>query len=79
MGKSRSRHTRVRYSKKPSAVSNRPRNRWVAACLNCGKHGFRTRSDARAAAKDLWPGDPMSVYKCGELFHYGHNERKYEA
>lgn len=41
-------------------------------CPDCGKHCFITREMARAAARDLWPGDSFNVYRCGDYFHYGH-------
>lgn len=60
-----------------NVASVRPAWRYVGKCDTCGKNRFVTRAMARAAARDLHPGDPMSVYRCGNYFHYGHNSHKY--
>lgn len=53
-----------------------PGDRWVGRCPDCGKARYTTRSNAKKAAKSLFPWDAFSVYICGDYYHYGHNYRK---
>lgn len=46
-------------------------------CVHCGKRGWLTRREAKAALKRIYPGQfqEMQVYKCsegGNSFHHGH-------
>ena len=41
-------------------------------CPRCGKASYRTRKDAKRAARRLFPNDRMSVYGCGHYYHVGH-------
>lgn len=43
-------------------------------CTDCGKQGYFTRREAKAAAKAVHPGDTLSVYRCpgSGYWHYGH-------
>jgi len=49
-------------------------------CVYCRreKHSYRSRKDARKAARTKWPGDHQSAYRCHEtpedieVWHYGH-------
>jgi hypothetical protein len=48
----------------------------VGLCPLDGKRRFMSRSDAKKAAADLFPGEPLSAYRCNGYFHFGHNYRK---
>jgi hypothetical protein len=48
----------------------------VGICPQDGKRRFLSRSDAKKAARDLFPGEPLSVYRCDDYFHFGHNFRR---
>lgn len=44
----------------------------VATCPVCGKRSFKSRRDARRAARAIHPGEVLRAYKCGEHWHVGH-------
>lgn len=45
---------------------------WVGTC-SCGKRTYKTRKDARRAAKAGHAGEHMSVYRCAQgHWHIGH-------
>ena len=44
----------------------------VGRCSECGKQCFRSRKAAKRHVAKLFPGDRMSIYTCGEFFHFGH-------
>lgn len=44
----------------------------IQSCPVCGKVGYGTRSDAKRAARAKHPGDHLSPYRCGNLWHIGH-------
>lgn len=48
--------------------------RSVATCVRCGKGSYRTRDDARAAARIIHPTEKMHAYPCGLFWHFGHDE-----
>jgi hypothetical protein len=41
-------------------------------CSTCGKRRYRTRKAAKLALRKLNTSDSMSVYRCGEFWHFGH-------
>lgn len=44
----------------------------VGTCVVCGKKSFESRKSCRAAMRRYHPNGGMSVYKCGDYWHYGH-------
>lgn len=58
------------------AMTGRDVTQSVGTCHECGKQSFVTRKAARAfmKAKNPTRGDYeyMTVYRCGEYWHYGH-------
>jgi hypothetical protein len=44
----------------------------TGTCPACGKQGYVSRKMAKKGAARLYPGEKMSVYQCGDLWHYGH-------
>lgn len=45
----------------------------VGTCEECGKQCFPTRKAARGYMKrKRTDGEALSVYRCGEYFHFGH-------
>lgn len=44
----------------------------VGKCPDCGKIRFRTRKAAKSRARQRCPGEQISVYRCGDFFHWGH-------
>jgi len=44
----------------------------VGSCPKCGKQCFTSRKAARAHWRKRLPQEQMSVYQCGQYFHYGH-------
>ena len=40
-----------------------------ATCGDCGKHGYVSKQQAKQAARSLYPGTRMRVYRCGTLWH----------
>lgn len=47
-------------------------NEPVGECKKCGKMCFPTRKAARHYKKKRFPQASMTIYKCGEYFHFGH-------
>lgn len=48
---------------------------WVTTCARCGKRGYKTRKDAKRAARTFHPGDTQRPYRCPvlpDLWHFGH-------
>lgn len=45
---------------------------YVRICPECGKRCYRSRKAAKQAMRELQSGDQMSVYPCGEFWHFGH-------
>lgn len=43
-----------------------------SVCPRCGKREWPTRKDAKAAARRFFPGERLSVYRCGDVWHLGH-------
>lgn len=47
-------------------------------CPACGKKSYRTRKDAKKAARTFHPNDRMSAYQCrhedGLGWHFGHSD-----
>ena len=41
-------------------------------CDVCGKQRYRSRAMAKKTAKQLFPGQHMNPYRCGEDWHIGH-------
>lgn len=41
-------------------------------CPTCGKRCYKTRAAAKRTRKRRFPGERMSVYLCGDLYHLGH-------
>lgn len=41
-------------------------------CPRCTKAAYATRKQAKTAAKRLFPGERLSVYRCGDYYHFGH-------
>lgn len=48
--------------------------RGVGTCPRCGKQCYRTRDEAKAAKRILFPGDKMHAYQCGVYWHFGHDD-----
>ena len=63
---------------------SKPRNRWrpaiarhshrtaqlpIATCAECGKRAYTSKTSAKNAARVLYPGERMRVYKCGQWWH----------
>lgn len=46
--------------------------RGVECPEGCGKRAYRNRREAKRAARRYHPGDHLSAYPCGQLWHYGH-------
>ena len=44
----------------------------VGTCHTCGKLCFLTRKDARMYLRKSFPGEKMSIYPCGDYYHFGH-------
>lgn len=44
----------------------------VGTCPDCGKRRYVTRKAARRVARLVCPGEQVSVYRCGDYFHFGH-------
>ncbi|KQY58348.1 hypothetical protein ASD11_01385 [Aeromicrobium sp. Root495] len=47
-------------------------NGQVGTCVVCGKRGYASKQTAKRAMKRLYPGDHQSVYRCGDVYHFGH-------
>ena len=41
-------------------------------CDACGKIRFQSRADAKRRARQLFPGDHLTAYACGNWWHFGH-------
>ena len=52
-------------------MAHAARQAFWATC-ECGKRSFRTRGEAKAVAKRAHPSERLSVYRCGDGYHYGH-------
>lgn len=63
---------------------SKPRNKWrpvsarhsdaarqlpIATCPDCGKRAYTAKASAKNAARLLYPGQRMRVYKCGRWWH----------
>ncbi len=49
-----------------------PRN---VSCTHCRKQSYPSRRDAKAVAKQVFPGERLSAYRCfsgGDGWHLGH-------
>lgn len=44
----------------------------LGTCPDCGKWRYKSRKAARSANRAFHPDDTMSVYECGNYWHYGH-------
>ena len=44
----------------------------LGTCMECGKRCYGSRSAAKRMLKRRFPGERMSVYKCGDFYHLGH-------
>ena len=44
----------------------------VGTCRECGKRSFVTRKAARGFIRRVFPGEALTVYQCGDYWHYGH-------
>ncbi len=44
----------------------------VGTCDTCGKQRYINRKAAKKAMTTAHPGAQLSVYRCGEYYHYGH-------
>lgn len=44
----------------------------VGTCPDCGKLRFLTRKSARAHLRKRKYKEHVSVYPCGEFYHFGH-------
>ena len=65
------RHTRRGITE--GKVARLERTPLAEPCPDCGKRRYLTRKAAKAAMRRLSAGDPyVSVYRCGEYFHFGH-------
>lgn len=59
--------------RKKRNVSAAKAKTYVYTCSTCGKHGYDSRKVARAAARRLFPGEPLSTYQCEHgMWHFGH-------
>jgi hypothetical protein len=47
----------------------------VGKCVTCGKLRFKSRKAAKKYVILRFPNDRMSVYRCGNYFHFGHTPR----
>jgi hypothetical protein len=48
---------------------------WAMHCSICNKRSYRSRKDARRAAKTFHPGESQRTYECparAGMWHYGH-------
>ncbi|GII88239.1 hypothetical protein Ssi03_62290 [Sphaerisporangium siamense] len=45
-------------------------------CPVCGKRRFRSRRQAKRAARTIYPADRFRVYPCGDAYHFGHNAHR---
>lgn len=44
----------------------------LGTCEVCGKRCYLTKQAARRARSRRFPGERMSVYRCGDFYHLGH-------
>lgn len=44
----------------------------IGTCSSCGKQSYRTRKEAKRAFARIFPGEKLSAYQCGTVWHYGH-------
>lgn len=44
----------------------------IGRCSDCGKLRFENRKATKKYINKRFPGDHMTIYKCGEYFHFGH-------
>lgn len=44
----------------------------VGRCPDCGKQSFITRKAARAVLRAKFKHESMTIYRCGDYFHFGH-------
>lgn len=58
--------------RKPRAAHEIPVDCSIGTCPECGKQTFKTRKAAKRALNAIHPGSGMSVYPCGDGYHYGH-------
>lgn len=50
-----------------------PGERWgIKTCETCGKKCYASRKIAKDSARAVHPSERMSVYRCGDYWHYGH-------
>lgn len=40
-----------------------------STCPDCGKWRYPSRKDARAKARQIYPGSQARAYKCGDYWH----------
>lgn len=50
----------------------RPGQLAFARCPACGKSCYYSRTDAKRAARLLFPEDALRAYQCGTWWHFGH-------
>lgn len=48
--------------------------RGTGTCWSCGKVCYRSRDEAKAAKRVLHPSEKMHAYRCGNNWHFGHDE-----
>ncbi|QOR55345.1 MAG: hypothetical protein SHS37scaffold537_43 [Phage 68_12] len=44
----------------------------IGTCPRCGKQAFKTRKAAKRAMRAIHQDRRLSVYPCGDVYHYGH-------
>lgn len=44
----------------------------VGPCPECGKERYETKRMAKTKARQLYPGEHLAAYTCGDYWHIGH-------
>lgn len=44
----------------------------VGTCSTCGKQCWSSKRYAKNAARRIHPGEKLSIYQCGDYWHFGH-------
>lgn len=56
--------------------SNKVASQGICPLETCGKTRYLTRRDAKKVARNLFPGDHLTAYPCGDWWHFGHEPER---
>lgn len=58
----------MRHQRRPEPDRRGTNLKW-AGCAACGKYSYPSRKAAKTRARQLYPGETMRVYRCGDAWH----------